>query len=101
MAPLGVFAVQFLFNFLFNLTLILYIIVVFVKLTCPSEIVTMHRNVIPFNNRGACMAWHGLIDGYRRFLPVSEKTPVISLCEGNTPLIPAVNLAGRIKFPGT
>jgi threonine synthase len=29
----------------------------------------------------------GLIDKYRNFLPVSEKTPVITLNEGNTPLI--------------
>jgi threonine synthase len=33
------------------------------------------------------MYWKGVIDKYRSFLPVSEKTPVISLNEGNTPLI--------------
>jgi len=33
--------------------------------------------------------WVGLIDHYREYLPVSEKTPVITLYEGNTPLIPA------------
>ncbi len=32
-------------------------------------------------------AWQGLINQYREFLPVTEKTPVISLNEGNTPLI--------------
>ena len=36
--------------------------------------------------------WHGVIEQYRKFLPVSEKTPVVSLCEGNTPLIRAHNL---------
>lgn len=31
--------------------------------------------------------YQGLIHRYRSYLPVSEKTPVISLSEGNTPLI--------------
>jgi threonine synthase len=31
----------------------------------------------------------GLIARYRKYLPVSDKTPVITLNEGNTPLIPA------------
>src|SRR5882672_1571137 len=35
---------------------------------------------------------HGVIEQYRKFLPVSEKTPVVSLDEGNTPLIRAHNL---------
>ncbi len=51
----------------------------------------------------------GVIDKYREYLPVSDKTPVITLQEGNTPLIKAENLAGEIgidseiflKFEGT
>src|SRR4051794_9113112 len=35
------------------------------------------------------MAYKGIIDRYRRFLPVSDKTPLITLHEGATPLIPA------------
>src|SRR5580698_7556129 len=35
------------------------------------------------------MRWTGLINHYREYLPVSDKTPVITLYEGNTPLIPA------------
>jgi threonine synthase len=35
------------------------------------------------------MRWTGLINHYREYLPVSEKTPVITLYEGHTPLIPA------------
>lgn len=31
--------------------------------------------------------YRGIIQKYRRFLPVSEKTPIITLNEGNTPLI--------------
>ncbi|MDP8212000.1 MAG: threonine synthase [Candidatus Zapsychrus exili] len=35
----------------------------------------------------------GLIEEYREFLPVTEKTPVVSLLEGNTPLIYSYNLS--------
>lgn len=38
----------------------------------------------------------GLIEKYRKFLPVSENTKIISLCEGNTPLIKADNFAQAI-----
>lgn len=41
--------------------------------------------------------WHGLIDCYRNFLPVSENTPVITLNEGNTPLLKAVNIREVIQ----
>jgi threonine synthase len=43
--------------------------------------------------------WRGLIEEYRKFLPVTEHTPVVSLGEGNTPLIRAAKLAKRIA-PG-
>ena len=43
--------------------------------------------------------WHGVIEEYRKFLPVTEKTPVISLGEGHTPLIRATKLAKAIT-PG-
>lgn len=42
------------------------------------------------------MRYEGLIKKYAKFLPVSEKTPIITLCEGNTPLIKADNLADAI-----
>ena len=42
------------------------------------------------------MVWSGIIEAYREFLPVSDKTPVITLCEGNTPLIRADRLAAAI-----
>ena len=41
--------------------------------------------------------WHGLIEHYREFLPVSDKTPVISLLEGNTPLIKAAHIGALIQ----
>lgn len=40
--------------------------------------------------------YQGLINKYRQYLPVSDKTPVITLNEGNTPLIKADNLANKI-----
>jgi threonine synthase len=46
------------------------------------------------------MSYKGLIEQYRKYLPVSSVTPVISLHEGNTPLVPSVNLAAKIGFPG-
>lgn len=46
------------------------------------------------------MSYHGLIEHYRQYLPVTDKTPVITLHEGNTPLIPAANLPEKIGFPG-
>ena len=36
-----------------------------------------------------------LIDRYRSILPVSDTTPVVSLGEGSTPLLPARRLSGR------
>jgi threonine synthase len=33
--------------------------------------------------------WRGVIDAYRAYLPVSDATPVVSLNEGNTPLVRA------------
>ena len=43
-----------------------------------------------------CAPYSGLINRYRNFLPVSESTPVITINEGNTPLIKADNLAKNI-----
>jgi threonine synthase len=40
--------------------------------------------------------WPGLIEAYRDWLPVSTATPVITLREGGTPLIPAPVIAERI-----
>jgi threonine synthase len=40
--------------------------------------------------------WRGLIETYRAYLPVSEATPVITLLEGNTPLIPVPYISQKI-----
>lgn len=41
-------------------------------------------------------SWPGLIEAYRPYLPVTEATPVVTLLEGNTPLIPAPAIAAAI-----
>ncbi|MCS7310663.1 MAG: pyridoxal-phosphate dependent enzyme, partial [Armatimonadetes bacterium] len=38
----------------------------------------------------------GIIARYRPFLPVTERTPIVTLLEGETPLIPAPRLAQAI-----
>lgn len=40
--------------------------------------------------------WRGVIEEYRAYLPVSPATPVISLQEGNTPLLVAPRLSERV-----
>jgi threonine synthase len=40
--------------------------------------------------------WRGLIDRYRDRLPVTDATPVVTLYEGNTPLLPAPELSDRV-----
>jgi threonine synthase len=51
-------------------------------------------------------AWPGVIEAYRQYLPVSDATPVVTLLEGDTPLLPAPRLSERVgarvllKFEG-
>jgi len=42
------------------------------------------------------MMWKGLVEEFKDFLPVNEQTPIVSLNEGNTPLIPIQNLAEHL-----
>jgi len=44
---------------------------------------------------GVSPGWPGLIEAYRSRLPVSDSTPVITLQEGATPLLPAPELSRR------
>ena len=41
------------------------------------------------------MYYQGLINKYRKYLPVADSTEIITLNEGNTPLIKADNLAKK------
>ncbi|MDX2231627.1 MAG: threonine synthase [Leptolyngbyaceae cyanobacterium bins.349] len=40
--------------------------------------------------------WRGLIEAYRPYLPVTDSTPIVTLLEGNTPLIPVPTIAAAI-----
>src|SRR4029079_5297916 len=40
-------------------------------------------------------AWPGLIEAFRDRLPVTDQTPVVTLLEGNTPLVDAPRVAAR------
>jgi threonine synthase len=41
-------------------------------------------------------AWRGVIASYREFLPVDAQTPVVTLLEGNTPLVEAGYISGQL-----
>ncbi len=43
------------------------------------------------------MRWRGVIEQYREYLSVTDKTPVITLNEGNTPFVLCNNLARAIN----
>ena len=40
-----------------------------------------------FSNVESYKQWPGLIKAYKKWLPVSDKTPIVTLQEGATPLI--------------
>tara|TARA_B100000700_G_scaffold321651_1_gene421371 strand:+ start:186 stop:1295 length:1110 start_codon:yes stop_codon:yes gene_type:complete len=60
------------------------------------------------NKEARRSSWPGLMKAYKEWLPISEKTPIITLQEGGTPLIPvkAINeIIGKgvkvyVKFDG-
>lgn len=41
------------------------------------------------------MAWQGLLQEYKELLPVNDKTPMLTLNEGNTPLVKLDNLSKK------
>jgi len=43
------------------------------------------------------MSWQGLIERYRDRLSVTDETPVITLLEGNTPLVPAPHISEIVR----
>ena len=57
---------------------------------------TVLPSATPVCPQSSACRWRGLIETYRPYLPVSEQTPVVTLLEGNTPLIPAPAIAKRI-----
>ncbi|MDX1976916.1 MAG: threonine synthase [Pseudanabaenaceae cyanobacterium bins.68] len=50
----------------------------------------------PLTSSRSHQGWCGLIHAYAEYLPVSEQTPVVTLHEGNTPLIPLVKVSDRL-----
>ncbi|GAW93247.1 threonine synthase [Calderihabitans maritimus] len=42
------------------------------------------------------MVWPGVLAAYKEYLPVTDKTPLITLNEGNTPLIKSENLSREL-----
>ncbi|SDK07802.1 threonine synthase [Sediminibacillus albus] len=44
------------------------------------------------------MAWQGLLNQYKDFLPINDNTPKISLYEGNTPLVKLERLSERVSM---
>jgi threonine synthase len=63
-------------------------------------------SVTSAHETAARAGWRGVIEEYRRFLPVTEETPVVTMLEGGTPLIEAPRLSERVgasvrlKFEG-
>jgi len=43
------------------------------------------------------MTWRGVIEEFRDVLPVTDSTPVVTLLEGGTPLIPAPHIADLVE----
>jgi threonine synthase len=66
----------------------------------------LNLNIFSKNKAGAHQ-WRGVIEEYRDRLPVSAKTPVVTLREGGTPVVQASNLSKMLgneiwlKFEGT
>jgi threonine synthase len=40
--------------------------------------------------------WRGLIHEYKDRLPITDKTPIVSLGEGGTPLVYACNISEKV-----
>ncbi len=43
------------------------------------------------------LGWPGVIEAYRERMPVTDETPVVTLLEGGTPLVPAPRLSERVN----
>jgi threonine synthase len=52
----------------------------------------------PKRPRGLPSPWPGLIEAYREHLPVTDATPVVTLLEGATPLLPAERLSAELDL---
>jgi len=69
------------------------------KLQNKEPVTTRVSPVSPYQPQNRVQdqtSWSGLIEAYRPFLPIDATTPVVTLLEGNTPLVPAFSLSERI-----
>ena len=57
-------------------------------------VINLIKNKLKLNYRKK--KWPGLIEAYRQYLPVSSNTPIVSLQEGNTPLILSEKLSSIV-----
>jgi threonine synthase len=62
----------------------------------PTAVASRTRTQRARPERRPSHVWPGVIEAYRRYLPVSPKTPVVTLLEGNTPLIFSPALSRRV-----
>ncbi|NWF75949.1 MAG: threonine synthase [Nitrospirae bacterium] len=49
-------------------------------------------------SNSSSISWRGIIEEYREFLPVTDNTPIVSLREGNTPLIKSQNIKKKLDL---
>jgi threonine synthase len=61
-----------------------------------SHIMSLDTQVKVNSGNNIARPWAGLIETYRAYLPVTSTTPVVTLNEGNTPLIPVPTIAAEI-----
>jgi threonine synthase len=61
-----------------------------------SHIMSLDTQIAVNSGIATHRGWPGLIETYRAYLPVTATTPVVTLHEGNTPLIPVPSIAAEI-----
>ena len=56
----------------------------------------MNSQLAPVRSLSSPLPWPGVLRRYAEYLPVTADTPVVTLLEGNTPLIPVPNFVDAI-----
>ncbi len=62
----------------------------------PTQVSLVSSRLCGIENCCFDQRWCGLICRYHPYLPVTDRTPVVTLYEGNTPLIPVPTIADRV-----
>lgn len=50
----------------------------------------------PYSHGGYLMYWQGVVHQYQEYIDLPKAAPIVTLLEGNTPLIPLPNLAAKL-----